>query len=216
MVITFPCSICTKTIDDNDNSINCDKCSLWLQTTNIIMEIMTLGFVFNLLLNQFNNSSQIHDFKDLEDVVSCKYYPNKMPNKKNYLSLFHINACSLSKNFDDLEYLLKTTNANFDIIAISETRILKNTKIVKNINIPNFSYEFTPTESTAGGTLIYIADHLAYQKRNDLTIYAKNYLESTFIEITNPSLRLISLWAVSTDIQQWILMNSIITILIHF
>ena len=111
----------------------------------------------------------------------------KIPNKKSSLSLFHIKACSLSKNFEDLEYLLKTTNTNFDIIAISETRILKNTKIVKNINIPNFSYEFTPTESTAGGTLIYIADHLAYQKRNDLTIYSKNYLESTFIEIMNPS-----------------------------
>ena len=129
----------------------------------------------------------------------------KIPNKKNYLSLFHINACSLSKNL----------SANFDIIAISETRILKNTKIVKNINIPNFYNEFTPTKSTAGGTLIYIADHLAHQKRNDLTIYAKNYLESTFIEIINPS-KIISLWAVSTDIQQWILMNSIITILIHF
>ena len=145
------------------------------------------------LFNQFNNSSQIHDFKDPENVVNCKYYnleevqTMKIPNKKNSLSLFHINACSLSKNFEDLEYLLKTTNTNFDIIAISETRILKNTKIVKNINIQNFSYEFTPTESTAGGTLIYIADHLAYQKRNDLTIYAKNYLESTFIEITNPS-----------------------------
>ena len=111
----------------------------------------------------------------------------KIPNKKSSLSLFHIKACSLSKNFEDLEYLLKTTNTNFDIIAISETRILKNTKIVKNINIPNFSYEFTPTESTAGGTLIYIADHLAYQKRNDLIIYAKNYSESTFIEITKPS-----------------------------
>ena len=111
----------------------------------------------------------------------------KIPKKKNFLSLFHINACSLSKNFDDLEYLFKTTNTNFDIIAISKTRILKNTKIVKNINIPNFSYEFTPTESTAGGTLLYIADHLTYQKGNDLIIYAKNYLESAFIEITNQS-----------------------------
>ena len=51
---------------------------------------------------------------------------------------------------------------------------------MKNINIPNFSYEFTPTESTAGGTLLYIADHLAYQRRNDLNLYEKNYLESTF------------------------------------
>ena len=140
----------------------------------------------NSLFNQFNNSSQIHDFKDSENIVSCKYYnleevqTMKIPNKKNSLSLFHINACSLSKNFDDLEYLLKTTNTNFDIIAISETRILKNTKIVKNINIPNFSYEFTPTESAAGGTLLYIADHLAYQNTNDLNIYVNNYLESTF------------------------------------
>ena len=59
----------------------------------------------------------------------------KIPNKKSCLSLFHIKACSLSKNFEDLEYLLKTTNTNFDIIAISETTILKNTKIVKHINI---------------------------------------------------------------------------------
>ena len=58
---------------------------------------------------------------------------------------------------------------------------------MKNINIRNFSYEFTPTESTARGTLLYIAGHLAYQKRNDLNIYAKNYLKSTFIAITNPS-----------------------------
>ena len=51
---------------------------------------------------------------------------------------------------------------------------------MENINIPNFSYELTPTESTAGGTLLYIADHLAYQNTNDLNIYANNYLESTF------------------------------------
>ena len=58
---------------------------------------------------------------------------------------------------------------------------------MKNDNIPNFSHGFTPIESTAGGTLLYIADHLAYQKRNDLNIYAKNYLESTFIETIYPS-----------------------------
>ena len=53
---------------------------------------------------------------------------------------------------------------------------------MKNINITNFSHELTPIESTAGRTLLYIAEHLAHQKRNDLNIYAKNYLESTFIE----------------------------------
>ena len=111
--------------------------------------------------------------------------------------------------------MLKTTNTKFDIIAISETRILKHTKIVKNINIPNFSYEFTPTESTAGGTLLNIADHLVYQKRNDLIIYARNYLESTFIEITNPIRTNIIMGYIYRHATR-ILMNSIITILIYF
>ena len=61
-----------------------------------------------------------------------------------------IKTCSLTKNFEDLECLVKIINTNFDIIAMSETRLLKNTKIVKNINLPDFSYEFTPTESIAG------------------------------------------------------------------
>ena len=73
------------------------------------------------------------------------------------------------------------------IFTTKKTRILKNTKIVKNINITNFSHEFTPIESTAWGTSLYIADHLAHQKRSDLNIYAKNYLGSTFIETIYPS-----------------------------
>ena len=39
----------------------------------------------------------------------------------------------------------------------------------------------------AVGTLFYIADHLAYQKRNDLNLYEINNLESIFIEINNPN-----------------------------
>ena len=60
--------------------------------------------------------------------------------------MFHINTCSLSKSFDDLEYLLKTTIMNFDI-AISKTRITKNINKISNINRNNYAFEFTPTES---------------------------------------------------------------------
>ena len=131
----------------------------------------------NSLFNQFNNSSQTHDFKDPENVLKCKYYNLEevqtinISYKKSSLSLFHINTCSLNQNVQDLEYLLKTTNTNFGIIAIPETRIPKSTNIVKNINIPNIFYEFTPTQSTAGETLLYIPDRLAYEKRNVLNLY---------------------------------------------
>ena len=75
---------------------------------------------------------------------------------------------------------------NFDIIAISETRITKQVSLLSDFNLNNYSFEFTPTETSAGGTLLYIANHLSYKCRNDLNIYNKNELESTFIEIVNP------------------------------
>ena len=53
------------------------------------------------------------------------------------------------------------------------------------MNLNNYSFEFTPTETSAGGTLFYIANHQSYKCRNDLNIYKKNELESTFIEIVN-------------------------------
>ena len=89
----------------------------------------------------------------------------------NSLSLFHINRCSLNKNFEDLEYLLKATNKAFDVIATSESRILQDTNLSKNINIDNYSVEFTPTESRAGGTLLYINNKLSYKLRKDPCIY---------------------------------------------
>ena len=147
------------------------------------------------LVNQFNNMSSSPDdinSDDPENTVSSKYYDIeelqnlKITNKSKSLSLFHVNACSLSKNFDDFQHLLSCTNKNFDIIAVTETRITKNVSITNNLNIKNYSTEFTPTESSAGGTLLYIANHLSYKSHQDLNIYKKNELEPTFIEILNP------------------------------
>ena len=141
------------------------------------------------LFNQFNNVTENHTNVDAGNVLKCRYYDIEeiqtlsIPNKSKSLSLFHINTYSLSKNFDDLEYLLKTTNMNFDIIAISETRITKNINEISNINLNSYAFEFTPTESSAGGTLIYVANRLAYKSRTDLQIYKKRVLDFTFIEI---------------------------------
>ena len=62
---------------------------------------------------------------------------------------------------------------------------MKKTSLTSNINLNNFSFEFTPTEFIAGGTLLYIANHRSYKSRNDLNLYKTNRLESTFIEIIN-------------------------------
>ena len=50
------------------------------------------------------------------------------------------------------------------------------------MNLNNYSFEFTRTETFAGGALLYIANHLSYKYCHDLNVYKKNELESTFIE----------------------------------
>ena len=69
----------------------------------------------SLLFNQFNDLSSDSINKNPENMMTnCKYYDiddiQTIKSKPNSLSLFHLNACFLSKNFDDLEYLIKTTN----------------------------------------------------------------------------------------------------------
>ena len=81
---------------------------------------------------------------------------------------------------------MSCTKKNFDIIAIIEIRTTKQVSLLNNLNLNNYSFEFTSTETSAGGTLLYIANQLSYKCRNDLNIYKKNELESTFIEIVNP------------------------------
>ena len=54
------------------------------------------------------------------------------------------------------------------------------------MNLNNYSFEFTPTETSTGGTLLYIVNHLSYKRRSDLNIYNKNEFEFTFIELVNP------------------------------
>ena len=146
-----------------------------------------------LLFNQCNNSSPEQQ-NDPENVVNSRYFDidqiqsleicqkKKSLSLSLSLSLFCINACSLSKNFDDLVYLLKCTKKNFDIIAVSETRISKKTSLTSNINLNNYYFETTPTESTAGGTMLYVSNRLSYKSRTDLNMYKKDQLESTFIE----------------------------------
>ena len=62
----------------------------------------------------------------------------------------------------------------------------QNISSLNNLNLNNYSFELTPPETCAGGTLLYIANHLSYKCHNDLNIYKKNELESTFIDIVNP------------------------------
>ena len=130
-----------------------------------------------LLVDQFNNATP-ENSNDPEKVFSSKYYVEEMPNieiphKNKSLPLFHISACPLNKNFNDLEHLLNCTKKIVDIIVISETRITKQVSLLNNLNLNNSCFVFTPTETSAGGTLLYIANRPPCKCCNDLNIYKK-------------------------------------------
>ena len=54
---------------------------------------------------------------------------------------------------------------------------------LSNVNIDNYIYEYTHTESSKGGTLLYIDKSLKYKLRKDLNLNKPKEIESTFIEI---------------------------------
>ena len=96
----------------------------------------------------------------------------KIPNKEKCLSLLPINAWSFSKQLHEPQHLLKSTKKNFDIIAITETKIREGISITSNLSLSNYSLEFTPTESSAWGTtLLYINNHWSYKPHYDLNNY---------------------------------------------
>ena len=98
-----------------------------------------------------------------------------------------LNILSLSAHINELKTLLSQVNTKFDIVCISERRISKKNSLTTNIDIPDYNNEQTPTESSAGGSIIYISQNLSYRVREDLQIHSSKELESVFIELLIPS-----------------------------
>ena len=141
------------------------------------------------LLKKFCEMSQI--FEQSENPLSCDCYISDSKklkiNKQQDLSVLHLNISSISAHTDDLRTFLNLAHHKFDIICISESRISVKHPQTTNIDLPGFNMEQTPTESSAGGTLIYISQSLSYKPRKDLQIYCPKELESTFIELLIPN-----------------------------
>ena len=106
-------------------------------------------------------------------------------NNSNNLFL-HMNISSVSYHIDDLNIFIMNCKNKPKVIEISECRIKTARRLLSNINMNNYSYEHTPTESSKGGMLLYIDKNLRYRPRSDLTLYKSKEIESSFIEIIEP------------------------------
>ena len=142
------------------------------------------------MMKRFCQINQVFD--DNENTISCDYYSTDKLNKLNinrhhHLFILHLNISSLSSHIDDLKIFLSLLTAKVDISCISENILSQNNPVTMNLDIPIYTFEDTPIESSAGGTLIYISNDISYVLRNDFQIYSPKELESIFIEIIIPN-----------------------------
>ena len=93
-------------------------------------------------MKQLNNFTD--DEKDELNFSNCKYrdtdyFKNVTKDfKRTELSFFfHMNFCSLTKNFDDFNILLSELNFSFDMLAIKESQIKKYLSSPVNLQLNN-------------------------------------------------------------------------------
>ena len=123
-------------------------------------------------------------------AINCDYYDatTRIPNinRPNH-SMFHINIASLGLHKEEMVAAISLVDVEFDIIAISETKIIKNKEPIYDITLPGYKEYLTPTESSKGGVLIYVKDNINVKRRTDLEskMYEAGNLETVFLEIMN-------------------------------
>lgn len=142
------------------------------------------------LLNVLPNPDK-HDERDsdLMLIPPCsEYYEtsklnkllNSSYNSKICFSIFHCNIRSLPKNLPILEDWLYSLEKKPDILAISETKL--NSKSIINIDIPQYHFFHTDSETAAGGAALYISNNLKAIPRADIK-FTMPLVESCWAEI---------------------------------
>ena len=128
---------------------------------------------------------------DVIPTIDCKYYSIDDFSSSRFsptrsFSILHYNIHSIERHIEDFRVALELLDFWFDIICISESKIIKDYAPKVDINITGYkSPVSTTTESTKGGVLIYAKNTINFKPRSDLNIYKSKELESLFIEIIN-------------------------------
>ena len=107
---------------------------------------------------------------------------DKLNVKQTGLSLFHVNARSLTKNFDNFELCLDSLNVKFDIIAVSENWLDKESK--DSYNISGYQVIHVVREKTrGGGCSLYIKNAITYKLVKSFTACIDKLYECVAVEI---------------------------------
>ena len=126
---------------------------------------------------------------DEPSPINCGYYDisSSIPYSNCNLSMLHLNLASLGLHKEELVTTLSLLDFDFDIIALSETRIMCGRDPIFDVSLTGYNHYLTPTESEKGGVIIYVKQNIDVKRRFDLEkkMYKSRELESVFLEIVN-------------------------------
>ena len=159
--------------------------------------------VFDTLNSAISNNAFDLDNEDESDgdpipTIDCKYYSiddfkssNFSPSKN--FSVLHYNIHSIQLHIEEFRVNLQRLNFVFDIICISESKIMKDSDPEVDISIDVYKTPISmPTEATKGGVLIYIKSEHNYKPRDDLKVYKSMQLESILLRLLTKKKPMIS------------------------
>ena len=124
------------------------------------------------LSNKTAFSEDINSASKQDEKTVTKYrLPSELhplKDKTNSPKIINLNISSLHYNLAELHTLLTTSETQFDIIRISESRLKYNKHYTTNTDLPNYNIEHCDAEGPNGRTLLYIKRDIACKLRNDL------------------------------------------------
>ena len=157
---SFICINCTGTIFPFSN-INDTQLKLSMLSNSVSAEELDLCFtptefqmdIFNRL-NQLMNTDTIDSEDDDDDranilpMINCKYYSidqfvAQSYNEKNHFSIMHLNIHSLQKHIEELKAILSMLSFVFDVVCITESKLIKNIPPICDLTIPGYEEHIT-------------------------------------------------------------------------
>ena len=125
--------------------------------------------------------------QNISSMLHSKYYSvdsfQQLKNHNN-LNIFHSNVNGLESKFDSLHEFLSGTSSASDIVAITETSEQSDNFFISNVSLEGYTPYYTPTNSSKGGTAIYVNSNFNSFERFDLKIQSDMF-ESVWVEIPN-------------------------------
>ena len=124
-------------------------------------------------VSKFSNLRNNDVDENLPINIDCKYYlvdnfqKLRAKNKKNF-NIFHSNDNGLESHHDVLHTFLSGIPTDFDVLNITGTSEKKEGGFMSNISMEGYDSYFTPSNSSRGGTGIYVKNTFDSIERTEI------------------------------------------------